>query len=186
MNEVDAVKSPETNKAVFEALVKRKGQLYGDVWKFGVNAALRISDLLGITMKDARTGKLEIREGKTSKKRTITLNTAAMAVVELRYKQHAHHTYLFEVDSNRAKGQPVSRVSVARAFKEVGDMHSIQVKLGTHSMRKTRGWLMHSSGVDIAQIARVLNHSTPAVTMAYIGLTEQATQDTYRDFVIEC
>lgn len=59
---------------------------------------------------------------------------------------------------------------MANAFKAVGDEMSLQ--LGTHSMRKTRGWLMYNGGSSIELICKVLNHSSPAVTMAYIGITK--------------
>ena len=89
---------------------------------------------------------------------------------------------VFQVHSNRTKGliQPVSRVSVARKFKEIGEI--IKVKLGTHSMRKSRGWAMYSDGVPIEMISKVLNHSHPAVTMAYLGITKQEILDTYEAY----
>lgn len=99
-----------------------------------------------------------------------------------RAAEHPQHVYLFEVESNRAKGKPVSRIAVANAFKAVGD--EIGIQLGTHSMRKTRGWIMHSHGVSIEKICKVLNHSSPAVTMAYIGLTQAEIDATYHEFVI--
>jgi integrase len=64
----------------------------------------------------------------------------------------------------------------------VGDEMGIQ--LGTHSMRKTRGWIMHSSGVSIEMICKVLNHSSPAITMHYLGLTQAEVDSTYDAFVI--
>ena len=62
---------------------------------------------------------------------------------------------------------------VARVFKEVGERRSIGLKLGTHSMRKTRGWAMHKAGTPIELICRTLNHSSPAVTMRYLGITQE-------------
>ena len=73
-------------------------------------------------------------------------------------------------------------MAVACAFKAVGDELGIQ--LGTHSMRKTRGWLMFSAGVSLEVICKVLNHSSPAVTMVYIGLTQAEIDSTYHEFVI--
>nr|GEZ82638.1 hypothetical protein [Tanacetum cinerariifolium] len=52
----------------------------------------------------------------------------------------------------RAKGKAVSRVAVANAFKAVGD--EMGLALGTHSMRKTRGWLMYNGGVSIEMICK--------------------------------
>ncbi len=41
--------------------------------------------------------------------------------------------------------------------------------------------MMHQAGVSIEQIARVLNHSSPAITMVYIGLTQEETMKTYEE-----
>lgn len=180
MQLVEAVKTQADIDLVQHKLTlnARGNTLYADIWKFGINTALRISDLLEITLLEAQTGQLRVVEGKTGKLRTIKLNKPAMAIVEARTKPGM--TYLFEVDSNRAKGKPVSRVAVAKAFKAVGD--ELGIALGTHSMRKTRGWMMHSDGKSIELICKVLNHSSPAVTMAYIGLTAQDVADTYDQF----
>ena len=182
MELVEAAKTPDEVAMISRMLGKHGGTLYADIWNFGLQVALRISDLLDITMAEAQTGRLTIREGKTGKPRQIALNNKAQAIVEARHKAHPDHTYLFQVDSNRAKGKPISRISVAKKFQEVGEI--VGIKLGTHSMRKTRGWIMHSAGVSIEMICKVLNHSSPSVTMHYIGLTQAEVDATYEQFEI--
>lgn len=184
MKSVEAVKTLDEVAFISRKLkLNAKGNtLYADVWEFGLQAALRISDLLSVTMAEALTGRLVVVEGKTGKTRSIKLNSKAVEIAKARHAAHPHHTYLFEVESNRAKGKPVSRVAVAQAFKAVGGEMGIQ--LGTHSMRKTRGWIMHSSGVSIEMICKVLNHSSPAITMHYLGLTQAEVDSTYDAFVI--
>lgn len=184
MEAVEAVKTIEEVEQVSRKLVlNAKGsRLYADIWDFGLQVALRISDLLSITMDEALTGRITLHEQKTGKPRSIDLNDKARAIVKARRAAHPEHVYLFEVESNRAKGKPVSRVACATAFKAVGD--ELGIHLGTHSMRKTRGWVMHSAGVSIEMICKVLNHSSPAVTMTYLGLTQAEVDSTYHQFVI--
>ncbi|MBK5436656.1 tyrosine-type recombinase/integrase [Pseudomonas sp. TH32] len=183
MNIVEAVKTEGEAKTISRKLtLNAKGNtLYADIWEFGINTALRISDLLTLTFVEVQGDKLVIKEAKTGKSRQIDLNSGAKAIVARRRQAHPSHTFLFQVDSNRAKGKAVSRVSVANAFKDVGEEMSI--RLGTHSMRKTRGWLMYSNGKSIELICKVLNHSSPAVTMAYIGITQAEVDATYHEFV---
>ena len=81
MQEVEAVKTAGQLAQLEAALVER-GAIYLDVWKFGVNTALRITDLRSIAMADVRAldvddPVLAIRESKTGKRRTITLNRGA-------------------------------------------------------------------------------------------------------------
>lgn len=184
MQLVEAVKtSAEVERVAHKLTLNARGNpLYADLWMFGLQVALRISDLLTITYEEALQGRVVIKESKTGKVRNITLNTKAVAIVKKRREANPHHIYLFEVQSNRAKDKPVSRIAVATAFKAVGD--ELGISLGTHSMRKTRGWLMHSSGVSIEMICKVLNHSSPAITMAYIGITQDQVDATYHEFVI--
>jgi len=179
MRTVEAVKTKQEIAKVEELLRKHRGDLYADLWRIGVNMSLRISDLLQIKYEDLKLPKrlYETVEGKTGKKRFIRLNETVINLIKQRRKLHPTDTYLFEVHSNRAKDKPVSRVSVARVFKEIGEV--IGVPLGTHSMRKSRGWAMHSDGVPIEKIAKVLNHSTPAQTMHYLGITHEEVLETY-------
>lgn len=191
MKTVEAVKTPSDADTISRKLtlnasrtLKKDGKsntLYADIWRFGVNTALRISDLLSLTFDDVQGGSLTIKESKTGKTREIDLNSSAKTIVERRRAAHPTHTYLFQVDSNRAKNKPVSRIAVANAFNAVGKEMGLQ--LGTHSMRKTRGWLMYNGGASIELICKVLNHSSPAVTMAYIGITQAEVDATYHKFV---
>ncbi len=184
MNEVEAVKTKEDIARIESLLLKHGNQDYSDIFKLGINVAFRISDLLDIEFKDLnmRRNELTIVEGKTSKTRTVRLNKNALAIIERRRSEYPEDIYLFQSHSNRGKSasKPLSRISVARKFKEIGDI--VDIQLSTHSMRKTRGYMMHKAGVAIEQISEVLNHSSPAITMAYIGLTKEATLKTYTDF----
>jgi len=185
VNEVEAVKTKDEIKEVERYLRKRGGDLYGDLWRIGVNLALRISDLLAIRYDaiDFDRHEYEASEQKTGKKRTVKINQVAMDIIERRHKANPNDVYLFQVHSNRTASdvpKPVSRVSVARKFKDVGE--TMKMRLGTHSMRKSRGWAMYSDGVPIEMIAKVLNHSTPAVTMTYLGITKADVLQTYIDY----
>jgi integrase len=183
MNIVEAVKTTGEAELISRKLsLNAKGNpLYADIWRFGVNTALRISDLLSLTFDDVKGDKLTIKESKTGKTRSIDLNIAAKAIIGSRRAAHPTHTFLFEVESNRQKGQAVSRAAVSAAFKAVGE--ELDISLGTHSMRKTRGWLMYNGGVSIEMICKTLNHSSPAVTMAYIGITREEVAAMYHEFV---
>lgn len=181
MNEVEAVDRNEIG-TVEKLLRKHGGDLYGDVWVFGVNTALRIGDLLSIRMADV-VGReaLELIEAKTGKRRVVTLNGKARAIVERRAAAYPDDEWLFQAKGNRAKAmaKPVSRETVARKFAEVGEI--LGIELGTHSMRKTRGAALYQAGAPIETVCKVLNHSSPAVTMRYIGLDKAAVQRTYTD-----
>ena len=154
-----------------------------DLWRIGVNLALRISDLLTLRYDQLTGDVLEIIEGKTLKKRRIIINNTARQVIEKRRLANPHDVYLFQATGNRVKSippKPLSRQYITRHFQAVSEETGLH--LGTHSMRKTRGRAMYESGVPIEQICRMLNHTTPAVTMRYIGITQRSIDDTYTAF----
>lgn len=185
MKSVDAVKSKDEISAISHMLEKHGNETYRDIWQLGLNLALRISDLLSLTYDDFADGDtITVVEGKTGKSRIIKLNEKAQTIVKQRQALNGNDKYLFQSVGNRAKGllKPLSRESVARKFAEVGDI--VGIHLGTHSMRKTRGYAMWDAGVSLEVICKVLNHSSPAVTMRYIGLEQADINKTYDDFVL--
>ncbi|RKD75788.1 tyrosine-type recombinase/integrase [Kushneria marisflavi] len=185
MNEVEAVKDRATIEKI-EHRLENAGQIYADIWSFGLNVGLRISDLVGLRFDDVMGDHVEIVEGKTKKRRSFKINGKARAVVDRRRAANPGHVYLFQSDSNRSRSlcKPIGREIVARVFKRVGEGPSIGVKLSTHSMRKTRGYMMHKKGFSIERICAVLNHSSPAVTMRYIGLTQEDINSSYDEIEI--
>ncbi|MBD2870063.1 tyrosine-type recombinase/integrase [Paenibacillus sp. IB182493] len=48
----------------------------------------------------------------------------------------------------------------------------LQKTIGTHTLRKTFGYHAFQQSVDITIIQRLLNHSSPRITLAYIGITQ--------------
>lgn len=189
MNTVDAVKTQEQRTQV-EAQLREAGQVYFDIWKLGLNTALRISDLLALTMADVKgldadEPILELEEQKTGKHRRIVINRPALQVMQRRLADNPKHKYLFQSESvklARGKKQPINRRSVARVFEKVGKRVAPKVQLSTHSMRKTRGFAMYEAGKSIESICKVLNHSSPAVTMAYIGIDQRDIDQSYVEF----
>ena len=189
MNQVEAVKTPEQRTQV-EAQLLEAGQIYHDIWKLGINTALRISDLLALTMADVvaldpQTPALNLVEIKTAKQRKIVVNAPALTIMQRRRADHPSHHYLFQSDAvniDRRKPQAIHRRSVGRVFEQVGQRIAPKVQLGTHSMRKTRGYAMFDAGKSIESICKVLNHSSPAVTMRYIGIDQRDIDQSYHEF----
>ena len=182
MIEVEAVKSKGEIAAVEALLKKHHGDIYAHIWKIGLNLSLRISDLLSIKYQDLDLDRKEFTlvEGKTGKKRCIRLNDTAIRIINQRRKLHPQDIHLFQVHSNRSNSKPISRNSVSRAFKDAGDR--IGLRINTHSMRKSRGYVMFADGVPIEKVSKVLNHSHPAVTMRYLGITNKEVMDSYDEY----
>lgn len=181
MNVVEACNKEEI-ALVSDMLIKRYPPIYSDVWRIGLNLTLRIGDLLSIKYKDLDLPKraLTLKEAKTGKLKHIRLNQTVIDVAARRRNEYPGDVWLFESSSNRSIGAPLTRGSVSRVFKEAGDW--LGLTINTHSMRKSRGKAMFDDGVPIEKISLVLNHSSTAETLRYIGITKSQVMQTYDDY----
>lgn len=182
MAEVQAVKSLDTVKLISYLLERQFSRQMADIWNVGLNLALRISDLLSIKFSDIDGDRLVLRETKTGKSASIKLNQKTIEIIHRIKAEHPDHIYLFQSYRNKwcqAKAaNPLSRRIVTRAFAMVGE--EVKIALGTHSMRKTRGYHLYKSTKDIARVMKMLRHSSEGVTLRYIGITQD---DIDKDFV---
>ena len=210
MSEVYAVKRKEDIDAIEEFLLKHYGSLFSDVWKLGINLALRASDLLSITKDEAiravNTGHLVVLEKKTGyrtldrglsterkertkkKPRVIKLNSAALKIMRERTDDYMNVEWLFQSmaknqrGENKGKNMPITYQAVWVAFREAGN--SVGIKMGTHTMRKTRGYAMFKKGIHIVRICSMFNHSSVDMTLKYIGMEQEEIDQDYDDIVL--
>ncbi len=182
MKEVDAVKSEEMIVSVEEEMRQLGKDDVADLWRIGINFALRVGDLLSLRFSDVEGESLVVKESKTSKERVIKISKTARKYIDSRRETYPDDEFLFQSHGNRVAGmvKPFSQPFVNRVFTEVG--RTLGIRLGTHSMRKTKGYMMYSAGVDITVISMILNHSSEAVTRRYIGITAEELANVYDEF----
>lgn len=172
---------PIRNKKQIEALKKYlRGQNIRDYLLFvlGVNSALRISDLLTLTVSDV-LGKerINLREKKTGKAKDFPLSdTCKKAIQDYLKATGVKDGFLF---ASRKGCGPVSRIQAYRILNEAARYIGIKEAVGTHTLRKTFAYHAYQNGVDITRIQKLLNHSAPSVTLAYIGITKQELDNVY-------
>ena len=61
------------------------------------------------------------------------------------------------------------------AAREIG----IKETIGTHTLRKTFGYHAYKSGIAIEVLQKLFDHSTPGITLRYIGITQDDLDDVY-------
>ncbi|WP_119968194.1 tyrosine-type recombinase/integrase [Shewanella japonica] len=183
MPEVQAVKDHDTVKLISFLLEKQFSQQLADVWNIGLNLALRISDLLSIKFDDIQDDRLIIRESKTGKLANIQLNATTLTRIARIRQEHPNHIYLFQSYRNQraktVKPAPLSRRYVCRALAMVGE--EIKLALGTHSMRKTRGYHLYQNTKDIGRVMKMLRHSSEGVTLRYIGIEQDDVDQDFQE-----
>ncbi|CAI1114694.1 tyrosine-type recombinase/integrase [Serratia quinivorans] len=169
---VEALRSKEEIQEFKTLLVEMNNgnTLYRDLFIFLSHTGYRISDALLVEFPHIKGDELEVREQKTGKVRRVKLHPAVLTMIAERRERSPHHVFLFEVETNRAKGKAVSRQSVSKAFRETGER--LGRKVGTHTGRKTLGYAVYKNTKDIGLTMKMLNHSSAATTQAYIGITD--------------
>jgi integrase len=175
MNKVEPIRSAADIQAMKKALTDRNKLMF----TMGVSFGLRITDLLSLKLGDLR-GKdfFIIGEEKTKKKRKITLSDTVKE--EIAKLEGNDSDYLFK--SRQGGNKPISRVQAYRILNSAAERAGILDKIGSigcHSLRKTFGYQLHSKGVDITRIMAIFGHSSPEITLAYIGITDEEISDAY-------
>jgi len=149
----------------------------------GINSGLRISDLLKLRISDvAEKGKVKdrirLRENKTNKFKDFPISDNAKSAIReyLKSRQYSENDPLFI--SRKNKGF-LLRQRAYKILNEVARSIGIKEKIETHTLRKTFGYHAYNSGYDIAIIQKLFNHSSPSVTLRYIGITQDEMDDVY-------
>lgn len=149
----------------------------------GISTGLRISDILPLRVKDVTGTYIELTEQKTKKYRKIIVNK--------RLRSYFDH-YLSEYDwlgpndllFKSQKGNfPISEVQAWRILKKIADELGLD-DIGTHTMRKSFAYHFYQRTKDIGTLQEILNHSTPRMTMIYIGLIQENIDRAIMDFEI--
>lgn len=177
-------------------LLKRRNLRDYALFVVGINLGLRVGDLLALTVGDVLQGRgnrlkaaerIEIREKKTHKKKRLILNeTARRAVVEYlktrtrRYPEDP--LFLSRQRDKEGSLRALSRKQVWRILSETGYAAGIRESIGTHSMRKTFGYHRYNAGQPVEELQKIFNHSSAAITSAYIGINQDKIDRSYREF----
>lgn len=195
MNNVSYIKTEDLKK--MRDLLKYKKKVVAlSLLNIGVNVGLRISDLVRLRFEDITSDNLiYLREKKTNKSKIIKLNIACIQAInelEKYYKKEGYPNYnkgfLFKSQQPQLKvsfeDSHIKECSVYRNLNELKDLLNISYPIGTHSLRKTWGYNAYKKNKDIAKVMRALNHSSPTITLRYIGVEQEDINDLYDDIII--
>lgn len=186
---------------ITDYLVKHRRWRDNMLFIVGINFGLRASDLRMLRFSNLITDSCSFRESfpvfekktrntrKRKKNRYITINNAVIEAVTLFLENTPGVTlsdYMFRSESNNggALNEPLSVRSIDRVLKGIAKEVGIDVKMSTHTLRKTFCYhqmlLSHNDGRKLLLLQKMLNHSSPAQTLDYIGITCEEIDDAYR------
>jgi integrase len=177
MNTAHAIKDTNQIKELLDVYPKEsKNRL---LIEYALRTGLRISDILSVRVSDVLgRDTYIIKEQKTGKTKELALHDALKLSIFNYVSKHELEAddYLFY--SNANKNTPIQRMQAHRIIAKAGDM--IGVTLSAHSLRKTFGYQAYKQGVDISLLQSIFQHSSQAVTLRYIDITQENINDVYK------
>lgn len=167
----------------------------------GINFGLRASDLRMLRFSNLINPNLTFKESfavfekktrntrKRKKNRYITINHAVIEAITL-YLENTPGVslsdYMFRSESNRGcnVNNPLSIQSIDRILKGIAKDLDLNVKMSTHTLRKTFCYhqmvMSHNDSRKLLLLQKMLNHSSPAQTLDYIGITAEEIDEAYK------
>ena len=140
----------------------------------GINNGLRASDLIRIKAGQVQYLKvgdtLTIKESKTGKDNVLVINkTVYKALLNfVEEVQPDDDQYLF---ASRKGNSHIQSQAVSKLVKKWTSAINMKGSYGAHTLRKTWGYIQRTvHGVGFEIICKRYNHSSPAITMRYLGI----------------
>lgn len=197
----EPIKSMDDIFRVSDYLVKHERWRDNMLFIVGINFGLRASDLRMLRFTNLITDGCSFRDSfpvfekktrntrKRKKNRYITINSAVIEAVTL-FLEHTPGVtlsdYMFRSESNNggALNEPLSVRSIDRILKGIARDVGLDIRMSTHTLRKTFCyWMMVKGNNDprrLLLLQKMLNHSSPAQTLDYIGITCEEIDAAYR------
>ena len=158
----------------------------------GINLGIRASDLCGLrysffinsdgSFKDYYSLQPK-KTKKTGKYVKLFFNeTVKKAITDYieEYPIQDLDGYLFE---SRKGNNHITEISLGRIIKDTANEIGIEKNICSHSLRKTFGyWAWHNAedkNKALVILQKIFNHSSPAITCQYIGITNNEMSDVF-------
>ena len=180
MTTVEPIRSKKDIEKVEKLLAKQsKRDLL--LFNIGTNCGLRISDILRLNVSDVRNkAYIQIVEKKTGKFKKFPINAKLKPLIDEFVKGRRDKEPLFLSHWKHRLDRSTAYYMIKDACKRAG----LEEKIGTHSLRKTFGYHHYKQFKDIVILQKIFNHSSPQITMRYIGIEQDQIDDSCKNFVL--
>lgn len=183
------IKDSNVLKAVQDTLLHnfKAGRRNYTIFQVGKATLLRVSDVMRLHWADVFTPIGTVRQNafihdqKTGKPNRLYLKPVQTDLLAY-YTWCQEHRIVSEwlFPSSQHPERHITEKQFYKIMRKVGDLLDINY-LGTHTMRKTGAYRVYTqSNYNIGLVMHLLNHSSEAMTLAYLGL-DQASQETMLD-----
>ena len=78
----------------------------------------------------------------------------------------------------------MDRITAYRIIREICSQVGIEDNIGTHTLRKTFGYHFYKKYKDVVLLQKIFNHSSPSITLRYIGIEQDEVYKCYENFIL--
>jgi len=150
--------------------LRKKGSRDYLLFYVGINTGLRISDILSLRVCDVKDrSHIILTEQKTDKVKRFKINTELKQELDIYIRTMEPDEFLFQ--SRKGSNISISRVQAYRILNTAAVKIGLS-EIGTHTLRKTFGYHFYQQFKDVALLQELFNHSSPSVTLRYIGINQ--------------
>jgi integrase/recombinase XerC len=192
-----AIRSPKQGKSLPKPLSASQavrvssdeGQLAEEPWVAARNAAvlsllygsgLRISEALGLTVKDFPAGARTLRvTGKGGKMRIVPLLPASLEAVQTYQKLAPHVVGADQPIFRGARGGPLQPAIIQREMQKMRSALGLPETATPHALRHSFATHLLSAGGDLRAIQELLGHASLSTTQVYTGVDAARLLDIY-------
>ena len=169
------------NVRKIERLLARHSERDLLLFTLGINCGLRISDILTLDVSDVKNKNyIQVVEKKTGKFKKFPINSKLKPMFEKFTKNRLDEEPLFlSKFGNRMERTAAYRI-INLACKKIG----IEGLIGTHTLRKTFGYHHYQKFKDVVILQKIFNHSSPFITLRYIGIEQDEIFQSYENFIL--
>lgn len=146
---------------------------------------MRVSDVLTLNRNDVRNADSTIKqhitviEKKTEKIKKFPLCNGLLVEMDKYTRNMAEGEYLFT--SRKGSNIPITTTQAYRIINVAAKNIGLE-EIGTHTMRKTFGYHHYKQYKDVALLQTIFNHSSPSITLRYIGINQDEIDLGYKNF----
>lgn len=179
---VEPIRSKVDIERIINWFDQKNWHKYAVIFNLGVYSGLRISDILGLKVKEVRDqNKIIIREQKTGKVKEFPLQEQIQNELNEYVKGRPDDCYVFEGRG----GRQLDRSQVYRRINDAVEALEIDANVGTHTLRKTFGYHFYKKTKNVVMLQKIFNHTSPDVTLRYIGIQQDEINKAYLTFTLD-
>lgn len=193
------IKKQEELEAMANWLHKNANRKYLLGFILGINLGLRANELLTLKPADLfhedhtvrysldfsdTSDQYSLYQKKVNKRRRFFLNEACVSALTWYYHGDFSKAYKHEYIFYSREGGHIEVDTFRKKLKDAATACGIRQNIGTHTLRKTFGYMHYMRNKDIVFLQRLFGHSSALITMRYIGIAEEEEKRAYHSVSI--